>query len=339
MFEGLYFLDFVAMALLVLLTVTALGVVATRNLFAAVMLLGIFSLLMASVFFILDAADVALTEAAVGAGVSTVLLLGTLALTTDKEKRSGFGYRDVRFLIPFCVVLVTMAAMLFATSDMPHMGDPAAPAHNHVSPRYLEDGPKEVAVPNLVTAVLGSYRGFDTFGEVVVVFTAGIGVLMLLGTGRRSSRYGTQIREEEFEGLKSHIIPRVVSKLLIPFIMLLALYIQFHGDYSPGGGFQAGAIFTAAIMLYALVNGEEQSRRVMPERVMLVAMVAGVLLYLGIGVVSMLRGANFLDYNVLLDDPLAGQHYGIVGIEFGVGLTVTAVLVSIFHAFAGRERR
>ena len=129
---------------------------------------------------VLDQPDVAFTEAAVGAGVSTVLILVTLSLTTSEEKEP-----EHTPLLPLLVVLVTGAALIYGTLDMPRLGDPNAPTNLHVAPRYIEDEPQEIGVPNLVTAVLASYRGFDTLGETAVIFTAGVGVLILLGGARR----------------------------------------------------------------------------------------------------------------------------------------------------------
>lgn len=173
--------SFVDIILLSLLAITAVAVVRMRDLFGAVMLFGIYSLLSAAIFVTLDAVDVAFTEAAVGAGISTVLMLSTLALLPSrvelKPRHSS--------LLPLFVVMVTGAALIYATASMPHFGDPEAPVHQHVAPRYLNESPDEVGVPNIVTAVLASYRGFDTFGEVTVVFTAGIGVMTLIGGRRR----------------------------------------------------------------------------------------------------------------------------------------------------------
>lgn len=160
--------------------VTAIGMIRLRNLFAVVMLSGIYSLLSAGLFVVLDAVDVAFTEAAVGAGVSTVFMLGTLALTTHREKASGHTP-----LIPLVVVFVTGAALVYGTSDMPEFGKADNPVNRHVAPRYIEESPQEVGVPNMVTAVLASYRGYDTLGETAVIFTAGVGVLILVGRSRR----------------------------------------------------------------------------------------------------------------------------------------------------------
>ena len=120
--------------------------------------------------------------------------------------------------------------------------------------------------------------------------------------------------------------------------MLFDLYVQFHGEYSPGGGFQAGVIFASAIILYGLVFGVEQARQVLPVAFMIRQAAAGVLLFGGVGVVSLLLGGEYLNYNLLAADPVAGQHLGIILVELGVGLTVTAVMVIIFFVFAGRSR-
>jgi multicomponent Na+:H+ antiporter subunit B len=139
--------------------------------------------------------------------------------------------------------------------------------------------------------------------------------------------------------MKRLTVLRVIAKLLIPYLLLFALYVQFHGDYGPGGGFQAGVIASAAFILYALIFGLAAARRVAPPALLEGLLALGLLIYGGTGVVTMLRGGNFLDYGVLSHhDPVHGQHLGILIIEAGVGLTVAAVLVAAFFAFAGRER-
>ena len=169
--------------ILAFMAITAAAIVVARNLFAVVMLGGIYSLLAASVFVVLDAVDVAFTEAAVGAGIATVLFLATLALTSRNEKTPTHSR-----VIPLVVVTITGAALIYGSLDMAHYGDASAPAHNHVAPLYLAEAEKKTGVPNVVTAVLASYRGYDTLGEVTVIFTAGIGVILLLGSWRRVRR-------------------------------------------------------------------------------------------------------------------------------------------------------
>jgi multicomponent Na+:H+ antiporter subunit B len=325
---------FFAVFLLTLLVITAFGIVRARNLFVAVMLMGIFSLQMAAIFFVLDAADVALTEAAVGAGISTVLLLGALALTDAEEHPGGAGGH----WLSLGAVAVTALVVLYATFDQPRLGDPDAPVHQHVAPWYLENTPRLIDIPNVVTAVLASFRGYDTLGEVFVIFTAGVGVMFVLGTPwTRLARARTPVPEAK--GLRHHLIPRVVGRLLVPFIVLFGLYVQFHGDFGPGGGFQAGALIAAGLILHALLDGETAGLRAVPAHLLAGMVAVGPLIFGGVGVATMLSGSRFLDYSVLGADPVAGQHLGILLIEGGVGITVVGVLVSIFHAFAAREQK
>lgn len=134
-------------------------------------------------------------------------------------------------------------------------------------------------------------------------------------------------------------ILRVITKLLLPFILLFALYVQFHGDYGPGGGFQAGVIFAAGFILYSLVYGLPAGRRVARPALVERLVAVGVLIYAGVGVATMLLGGNFLEYGALIPQhPEHGQHWGLLLIELGVGVTVASVMITIFFSFAGRER-
>ena len=309
-----------------MLAVTALSVVFLRDLFTIVMLFGIYSLLSAGFFVDMHAVDVALTEASVGAGVTTMLMLGTLALTSRKERARP----SPPSMLPLAVVVVTGLVLVYGTLDMPHLGNPDAPVHQHVAPRYIEQSYEEIGLPNIVTSVLASYRGFDTLGEVVVIFTAGLGVLTLLGLS------GDSPHRARPAAMEHHLVLRVVTRALIPLILMFALYIQFHGDYGPGGGFQAGVIFGAAIILYTLIFGLTKAERVIAPLFLRYMMGAGVLIYGGTGILALLLGGEFLNYDVLAHDALHGQHYGILAVEFGVGVTVTAVMISIFFNFTGR---
>ncbi len=174
-----------------MMVVTALAVIRLQRLFAVVMLSGVFSLLSALLLVTLDAVDVAFTEAAVGAGISTVLMLGTLALTSRTERSSSRSS-----FVPLVVVAVTGAAILYGTLDMANFGSAQSPAQLGVAAQYMERSPHDIDVPNIVTGILASYRGYDTLGETAVVFTAGVGVLMLIsGLYRRRRR-----EDDEDEG-------------------------------------------------------------------------------------------------------------------------------------------
>ena len=315
-----------------MLAMTAIVVVRMRRLFAVVMLFGIYSLLSAMIFVVLDAVDVAFTEAAVGAGISTVLMLATLVTTGRHEKPSRHHP-----LLPLAVVTLTGAGLIWGTLDMPGFGNPDDPVHHHVADRYVNESPREIGIPNMVTSVLASYRGYDTMGEVIVVFTALVGVMSLIGI-RRGRKKVPPAADSTVEQRPFPVI-QIMAILLIPFIILFALYVQFHGEYGPGGGFQAGVIFAAAIILYTLNFGLDDALALAPSKVVLRLAAIGVLIYGGTGVVSMLLGGEYLNYSVLSDDPVGGQHLGILVIELGVGITVAAVMIAIFFAFAGKTER
>ena len=331
-------------ALLLMLVVVGVAIARTRSLLAAILLMGVYSLASAVWLIVMDAADVAFTEAVVGAGISTIDLLGAILLV-----RAGPVRHDWRMTLAPGVLVVGVGALLvYAVAGLPEFGDPASPANAHVGRSYLVETPKEIGVPNMVTAVLASYRGFDTLGETVVVFAAGIGVALMLGFGPRSSLPPAPVATGDH-----HVVLRVTAKLLIPLIILFAFYVQFHGDLGAGGGFQAGVILAVAPILHALVFGLRETIAALPVRVVRSIAALGVLLYAGVGVVCILNGGGFLDYDRLfsprveamippwlLGDPDHahhwGQHFGIFFIELGVLLTVAATMVTIFYGFAGR---
>lgn len=171
----------VIVVLLCFLVALTIGIIVLRDLLAAVILLGCYSLTAAGIFVVMDAVDVAFTEAAVGAGISTILFLGCMSLTSHEQKPRG---NDSWLVAGF--VVVTGVLLIYGTLDMPHYGaaDSVAQTHPELAVRFLEESPHEVGPPNVVTNVLASYRGYDTLGETVVVFTAGIAVLSLLGMKR-----------------------------------------------------------------------------------------------------------------------------------------------------------
>ncbi len=137
--------------------------------------------------------------------------------------------------------------------------------------------------------------------------------------------------------MQHHLILRVVTRFVLPFILLFALYVQFHGDFGPGGGFQAGVIFAAGMILYTLVFGLDNATRVVPPSALRVLMASGVLLYLAVGFATVLLGGNFLSYDTLAENAKDGQHYGILLVELGVGITVTSTMIAIFYVFVGRN--
>ncbi len=173
---------------MIMLVIVAFAIVRMRSLFAVVMLQGVYSLVSAAWFVSLDAVDVAFTEAAVGAGVSTVLMLAAMLLTDREAKPISTG----RQIGPLLIVVFAGLALFYAIGDMPAVGDRYSPANAGVGMDYIERTAEEIKIPNVVTAVLASYRGYDTFGEVVVIFSAGLGVLLLLGLNGNAGKWRAQ---------------------------------------------------------------------------------------------------------------------------------------------------
>ncbi len=217
------------------------------------------------------------------------------------------------------------------------MGDPAAPAALHVSPRYIEKAQEETGASNMVTAVLADYRSYDTLGEVVVIFTAGLACLLVLGAFTPTG--GGEGDDGEMAYSFGSDVLDATTRMLTPFIVLFATYVVVHGHTSPGGGFQGGAIFAAAVILVRLVRGAAPGLELRSSATIAVASI-GVFVFFGTGLVSLFYGRNFLDYSAL-PFPYEGGHLrelGSLSIEVGVFIAVTAILVLIFYVLtAGAE--
>lgn len=256
-------------------------------------------------------------------------------------------------------MVLTGALLIYATADFPGWGDPNSPASTHLSPHYIEKTMEETSVPNIVTAVLADYRGFDTMFETAVVFTAGVACFFLLriirkeGPEERLYRHtltGMTIRIrdaekmppdlDEFERIDTlwtpyDLIIKTMCRILIPFIQLFALYVIAHGHHSPGGGFQGGVIFGASIILLAISHDLRTALERMSEKIDGLLCAAGVFIYAGTGVLCLLWGLNFLDYSALASilhvDPVTARSHGILIVEIGVGLAVMAAMIWIYN--------
>jgi multicomponent Na+:H+ antiporter subunit B len=252
--------------------------------------------------------------------------------------------------------------LIYCSFEFPLWGDPHAPASTHVSPYYIENTLKDTSVPNIVTAVLADYRGYDTLFETVVIFTAGIACIFLLRTYKtvepdirlyRHIPTGITLRIEKggkfpegsrhFERLDTAWVPydlivKTTCRLVIPFIQIFALYVIAHGHYSPGGGFQGGVIMGASLVLFAIAFDLRSAIRRMGERVIMLLAILGVGIYAGVGILCMLLEKNYLDYSALATflpfDPVSARYHGILMVEIGVGIVVMAVMVLLYYILA-----
>lgn len=269
-------------------------------------------------------------------------------------------------LIGLIIVILTGSLLIYATVDFPSWADPTSPASTHVSPRYIERSMEETAVPNIVTAVLADYRGYDTMFETSVIFAAGMACFFLLRTFKRlgaeeqlyrhtltnvTIRLRRAVREppdlEEFERIDTlwtpyDLVIETVCRLLIPFIQLFALYVIAHGHHSPGGGFQGGVILGASIILLAVSHDLRTTTRRIGEKLIAFLCATGVIIYAGTGALCLLLGLNFLDYGALAAilpvDTVTARSLGILIVEIGVGLAVMATMILIYNNVSSAGR-
>jgi len=264
-------------------------------------------------------------------------------------------------VIGFIIAVLTGGLLIYATVDFPAWADPASPASMHVSPHYIEKTMEETSVPNIVTAVLADYRGYDTMFETAVIFTAGVVCFLLLriflrnapeerfyrhvltGVTIRIKKGGRLPYSDDFERIDTlwtphDLIIKTISRLLIPFIQLFGLYVITHGHHSPGGGFQGGVILGASIILLAISYDLRTALRRIREKVDAILCAAGVFIYAGTGALCLLLGLNFLDYSALASvlhvDPVTARSHGILIVEIGVGITVMATMIWIYKNLA-----
>ena len=267
-------------------------------------------------------------------------------------------------IIGFIIVCLTGAFLLYGTMDFPAWGDPESPASTHLSDYYIENTMHDTHVPNLVTAVLADYRGFDTMFETAVIFCAGIACFLLLrdfsGPKERYYRHiptgailhvknpakkiavGKEFEYMDTDWVPPDLIMKTIARVTVPFIQIYALYVVAHGDFSPGGGFQGGVIFGASLILIAISYNLKTLVKRIKEKVLGIFAALGVLIYAGIAALCMPFGGNFLDYGKLEPlvfwDPGHTRALGMLGVEIGVGIAVTAVMAIIYINIASAGR-
>jgi multicomponent Na+:H+ antiporter subunit B len=234
-------------------------------------------------------------------------------------------------------VIIAGLLLLQAEKDFPDWGDANSPANSYrLSQHFITQTFPETTVPNMVTAVLADYRGYDTMFETVVIFTAGIaiiGILRIFGNSTQSKQQEPKLSEK-----KPDLIIDTTCRLIIPIIQLFALYVVAHGHHSPGGGFQGGVIFGASFILLALARNLQAAQTWVPENRILNLAGIGIFIYAGFGVAALLFGANFLDYGILsnifpgsVED---ARSLSMLGVEIGVAFTVTAIMFSIYSSLS-----
>lgn len=238
--------------------------------------------------------------------------------------------------LPALLLTVLVGILLVAASlDLPDWGDPQSPASTHLSPHFIEKSMEETSVPNLVTSVLADYRSYDTMFETVVIFCAGITVLIVM---RRRPRKNEKLVKPRPDREDVDIITQSAVRLLVPIMQLFALYVVAHGHHSPGGGFQGGVILGASFILQALAYDLNTVFKRLKENTILFLCALGILLYAGIGTICIFLGRNFLAYAAWAEflgiSEVEAHSHGMLGVEIGVAITVMAIMFSLYADLA-----
>jgi multicomponent Na+:H+ antiporter subunit B len=261
-------------------------------------------------------------------------------------------------IIGLIITILTGTFLIYAAVDFPAWSEPNSPASTYLSPYFIEKSIEDTSVPNIVTAVLADYRGFDTMFETTVIFSAGLVcfiLLRILGRKEPETRHyrhvltGVTVRikegrkipvSDDFKRIDDlwtppDLIIKTGCRLMIPFLQLFALYVIAHGHYSPGGGFQGGVILGASIIVLAISHDLRTAVERMREKVVAILCAVGVLIYAGTGTLCLLLGFNFLDYSALASvlhvDPIAARSHGILMVEIGVGIAVMTTMIWIYN--------
>lgn len=352
-------IDILLILFLILLGVVIISIIVINDLFTLILITSLISVLSAVIYVLLDAIDVAITEVVVGSGISTILMLITMHLTKNynidgKNPIERFSKISPANLFTSGLILVIFFLLLDGLAYAPIFGDATAPANSNIIYKvYTKSSYETFKVQNAVTMVLGAFRGYDTFGETTVVLIAAIGVYLVLqkenlGTNIKipvdmtilpfeESNMGKLMHNRNKHKPKEFILSSAVFALL-PILLLFGFYVQFHGDFGPGGGFQAGVIIASVYFLVILYFGKQVANSFMNIKILVKSLALGVLIYGGTGIVTMLLGGKYLDYLVFGNDPSHSYHYGLFAIELGVGITVFAATATIISQFYNKVK-
>lgn len=326
-----------------LLVIISIKIILAKDLLKAIMYTSAFSLLIGVSYLFMDAPDVAMTEAALGACLSTCVYLNLL-----RKLPSNLQIIQRTRIIPASFVcLLFVVTLIYMGLELPNYGDEHALFHTHLTKYYIENTSKDIGIPSFVAAILASYRGYDTLGETSVILIAGISVLLVFSSEKKDdaiehnmqhkipwTSHGMTVLLKEYKIIKS------ISIFIVPYIILYSLYIQLNGEASPGGGFQAGVIFASSLIAYDLVYGSQKLNRYFSVNTLITIAALGVMIYGFVGVISLLFNDNYLNYYSLInfvDNNLTAQHIGIFAVEIGIGLTVSAIMYSIYNSFNNCE--
>jgi len=343
--------NFLLNLIVFLLIIISIKIITAKDLLEAIIYTSVFSLLISVSYLIMDAPDVAMTEAALGACLSTCVYLSLL-----RKLPSNLKIIQRTKIIPASLIcLLFVATLTYMGLELPSYGDENTPLQTHLTRYYIENTGKDIGIPSFVAAILASYRGYDTLGETSVILIAGISVLLVFskkfereevsknvipwldhGIQKKIKKDWMPWRGHGMTNLKAYPVIKNITAFIVPYIILYSLYIQLNGESSPGGGFQAGVIFASSLIAYDLVCGTQKLNRYFSVNTLVTIAVLGIMIYGFVGVISLFFNDNYLNYYSLtnfINDKLLAQHIAIVIVEIGIGLTVAAIMYLIFNLF------
>jgi len=328
-----------------LLIIISIKIIIAKDLLEAVIYTSVFSLLIGVSYLLMDAPDVAMTEAALGACLSTCVYLNLLRKLPANLKI----IQRTKIIQASFVCLLFVVTLTYMGMELYSYGDANTPLQTHLTKYYIENTGKDIGIPSFVAAILASYRGYDTLGETSVILIAGISVLLVLsrkpndvipwfdhGIQKKIKEDWKQWQDQGMTKLKAYPIIKNITAFIVPYIILYSLYIQLNGESSPGGGFQAGVIFASSLIAYDLVFGNQKLNCYFSVNTLAIIAVLGIMIYGFIGTISLFFNDNYLNYYSLTNfvgDKLAAQHIAIFIVEIGIGLTVAAVMYLIYNLF------
>lgn len=325
-----YLLNFIVF----LLVIISIKIITAKDLLEAIIYSSAFSLLIGVSYLLMDAPDVAMTEAALGACLSTCVYLNLLRKLPSNLKI----IQKTRIISTSLICLLFVVTLTYMGLELPDYGDEHALLHTHLTKYYIENTSKDIGIPSFVAAILASYRGYDTLGETSVILIAGISVLLVFS--RKNDVEHSMQYNIPWSGHRMTKITKNISIFIVPYIILYSLYIQLNGESSPGGGFQAGVIFASSLIAYDLVYGNQKLNRYFSVNTLIIIAALGIMIYGFTGVISLFFNDNYLNYYSLanfVNDSLTAQHIGIFAVEIGIGLTVSAIMYSIYNSFNNCE--
>lgn len=288
----------------------------SNNSLVSSLLSSTFSLFTVIMYLILDAPDVAMTEAAIGVLVS-IFSIYTIRAVYNAPYEFTESFKPLLFII----LLSFASILIYASFDLPEFGSPFAISQQKTATYYIENITSDINIPSIVAAILASYRGYDTLLETLVVLIAGLSILLV-------TEQSSPTQED------TDLLITKLTRFIFPVIIIFALYLQIHGEFSPGGGFQAGAVIAVAFILYAMAFGEQALLKIISLTKLKNIAVAGVGIYFITGLCGILGGLEFLNYNVFSNNKELAQKIGVITIELGVGITVSATMLLIYFCLA-----